>query len=103
MEIGLLGGAFFNNFVYRVDAAESVITLAPNEGLRGGLDEQAWRQRFQMLRAPLETLEAYLVPENPLRQEERETLEQRRTRLRAEFDALENEANRQGVPQNWRE
>lgn len=103
MEIGLLGGAFFNNFVYRVDAAENVITLAPNEGLRGGLDAQAWRARFQALQAPLDTLEAYLVPENRLRSEERETLEQRRAQLRAQLGELELEANRQAVPQAWRE
>ncbi len=103
MEIGLLGGAFFNNFVYRVDAAENVITLAPNEQMRGGLDAQGWRTRFQTLRGPLETLETHLVPENPLRSEERETLEQRRAHLRAELDALELEANRQAVPQAWRE
>ena len=37
MEVGLLGGDFFNNFVYRVDAAASVITLVPNDRMRGGL------------------------------------------------------------------
>ena len=29
LDFGLLGGSFFNNYVYRVDAARSMITLAP--------------------------------------------------------------------------
>jgi len=103
MDIGLLGGAFFNNFVYRVDAAENVITLAPNEGMRGGLDEQAWRERFHALLGPLDTLDEYLVTETRLRKDERERLEQRKLQLQAELDALDLEANRQGVPQTWRE
>ena len=41
LEFGLLGGAFFNNYVYRVDAARSVITLAPNQDMRGGLGERS--------------------------------------------------------------
>jgi aspartyl protease family protein len=36
MNVGLLGGSFFNNFKYSVDVAAGVITLAPNEGIRGG-------------------------------------------------------------------
>jgi clan AA aspartic protease (TIGR02281 family) len=103
MEIGLLGGTFFNNYVYRVDAAASVITLSPNEQMRGGLDSAGWRARFQELRSPLARLEAYLVPENPIRKDERERLEQKRAELTALLDGLEAEANRQSVPQAWRQ
>ena len=47
LDFGLLGGSFFNNYVYRVDAARAVITLAPNDQMRGGLDEAQWRERFR--------------------------------------------------------
>ena len=60
MQIGLLGGDFFNNFVYRVDAAESELWLAPNEKIRAGLGAEQWRDRFRRVREPLERLEAYL-------------------------------------------
>jgi aspartyl protease family protein len=103
MEVGLLGGSFFNNFVYRVDAAESVITLAPNDGMRGGLDADAWRARFAGLRAPLTKLEMYLATAPKLGADERAALEQRRAQLRAAFEALDAEADRQRVPQTWRE
>lgn len=103
MEVGLLGGTFFNNFVYRVDAAESVITLAPNEQMRGGLDASGWRARFRELSDPLARLDAHLAPENALPGSERELLERRRAELRAALDALELEANRKGVPQAWRQ
>ena len=101
MDIGLLGGSFFNNFVYRVDAAENVITLAPNDGMRGGLDAEAWRARFAELRAPLARLEEHLA--GTLARPERAMLEGRRAELISALEALEAEADRQRVPQKWRE
>jgi clan AA aspartic protease (TIGR02281 family) len=103
MQIGLLGGSFFNNFVYRVDAAEGVITLAPNEGMRGGLDAEAWRARFGRVRGLLDRLEAHLASATHLPDDERAVLEGRRAELRAALQALDREADRQRVPQNWRE
>ena len=110
MEIGLLGGTFFNNFVYRVDAAEGVIALSPNDGMRGGLDEDAWRERFRSLRDPLARLDEHLANwdaslegTNPFAANERQNLEQRRTSLRAALEALEAQANQVGVPQAWRQ
>ena len=102
MQVGLLGGSFFNNFVYRVDAAESVITLAPNEGMRGGLDAESWRARFTELRGPLARLEAHLTNVGA-RDPERVVLEARRAEIRAALEALDAEADRQRVPQNWRD
>ena len=61
LSIGLLGGSFFNNFVYGVDAAASVITLSRNQAIRGGLAKDEWRTRFQDLREPLLRLERYLL------------------------------------------
>ena len=102
MEIGLLGGTFFNNFVYRVDAAEGVIALTPNERIRGGLAADEWRQRFVRLREPLDQLEAYLASKEISRPGRRRELERRREQLRAALVDLEREANRHDVPQQWR-
>jgi clan AA aspartic protease (TIGR02281 family) len=103
MDVGLLGGSFFNNFVYRVDAAESVITLSPNDGMRGGLDADAWRARFAEVRGLLARLDAHLAGEASLPADERVELEGRRAELRAALEALDAEADRQRVPQTWRE
>ena len=103
MAVGLLGGTFFNNFVYRVDAAESVITLVPNDQIRGGLREQDWRERFQRIRDPLARLEAHLERGAVQRGGELELLERRRAELRARLDELVTEANRLDVPHAWRE
>jgi clan AA aspartic protease (TIGR02281 family) len=103
MPVGLLGGSFFNNFVYQVDAAASEILLVPNDRLRGGLDEAAWRARFQSLRDPIERLDAYLASGEAVRQGERERLEGNRTALSARLEELERHANRLEVPQAWRQ
>lgn len=103
MEIGLLGGSFFNNFVYRVDAAEGVIALSPNEAMRGGLDAEAWRARFGEVRGLLDRLDAHLAGAEKIPEGERRVLELRRVELRAALQALDREADRQSVPQNWRE
>lgn len=101
MQVGLLGGDFFNNFVYRVDAAESVITLAPNDKMRGGLGAEQWRSRFQHVRSLIERVESYLARPD-LHSDERAQLEQHHQELLADLDALEREANRLGVPHGWR-
>jgi clan AA aspartic protease (TIGR02281 family) len=102
MEIGLLGGSFFNNFVYEVDAAASVITLRLNEGVRGGLAEGQWRERFRGARAELVRLTEYVADqgeEAPRRAE----LERSLRALHEAFEALEREANAADVPRSWRE
>lgn len=103
MEVGLLGGSFFNNFVYHVDAAASVITLKPNEALRAGLGPEEWRERFRRVREPLATLEAYLEGVEVTRQGRREELEARRIELRQRLEELETAANQADVPETWRE
>lgn len=102
MQIGLLGGTFFNNFVYRVDAAEGVIALVPNERIRGGLAAKEWRQRFAQIRVPLAQLEEYLESRDISRAGRRRKLEAHRKALRAALADLEREANRHEVPQAWR-
>ena len=103
MDIGLLGGNFFNNFVYRVDAAESAITLVPNEQIRGGLRAKDWKERFRSLRNPLARLAAHLESGEVRRKGERAELERRRVALQMRLEELEMEANRLDVPQAWRE
>ncbi len=102
MDVGLLGGTFFNNFVYQVDAAAGEITLRPNDGVRGGLSEEQWRDRFRSARAELDRLERYVAGQDdgaPRRAE----LERNLRGLRDVLDALQREANQAGVPRSWRE
>jgi len=103
MDIGLLGGEFFNNFVYSVDAAESIITLTRNDNLRGGLGAEEWRERFRTFTGPLERLEAYLRENPQLHDDERAVLAARQAELEAHLADLERDADRLGVPQIWRD
>jgi len=104
MNIGLLGGTFFNQFSYGVDPVANVITLernhaavVPNPG------EDHWRRRFQEVRGSLEQLDAYLRNREGLNETRREELELKRGELEARLDALEREANRDSVPRAWRQ
>jgi hypothetical protein len=102
MEIGLLGGTFFNNFVYQVDAAQGVITLRTNDGVRGGLSESQWRDRFGQMRDEIDRLAGYIDAQD----ESDSRLAQLHRNLaarRGELEALDREATLAGVPQNWRQ
>jgi clan AA aspartic protease (TIGR02281 family) len=102
MEIGLLGGTFFNNFVYRVDAAAGYIDLKPNENIRGGMGAIDWKRRFRAIQRPLARLENHLETADIDDEQERAYLENRAVTLRAQLDALALEANRLDVPYAWR-
>lgn len=102
IEVGLLGGSFFNNYEYSVDAAASVITLRPNDRVRGGAAADQWRQRFQELRSNIARLESYLQERDVTRDNRRRALEQSLVGLQEQLAELEREANRAGVPQPWR-
>ncbi len=103
MQVGLLGGTFFNNFIYQVDAAESVINLSPNDRVRGGLTENQWRSRFREIARPLAELDAHLSSGEFLDRSRQRQLEQRRAALAAELGSLEREANKLQVPHAWRQ
>ena len=104
MSIGLLGGAFFNQFTYGVDPAANVITLERNHAaIAPSLSEGHWRGRFRELRGALERLDSYLENREGLEETRREELEQKRVELQARLDALEREANRDNVPRMWRQ
>jgi clan AA aspartic protease (TIGR02281 family) len=102
MDIGLLGGAFFNNFVYQVDSAAGMITLAPNARVRGGLDQSQWQERFDAIRAPLARVEAYIDKGGFMDKSRVRELESHREKLRAALEELEGQANRASVPRGWR-
>jgi len=102
MNIGLLGGSFFNNFRYSVDTAASVITLVPNESVRAGAAADQWRSRFREIHRSIERLETYLTDREISRPNERVELESNLLTLRDELRDLEIEANHAGVPQSWR-
>jgi clan AA aspartic protease (TIGR02281 family) len=103
LEYGLLGGTFFNNYIYRVDAARSVIALVPNDQIRGGLGEAQWRERFRTLTDPLARLEAYLREHPYLDKHERAVLAARQQELEAGLQELERRADELDVPQVWRD
>jgi clan AA aspartic protease (TIGR02281 family) len=104
MSIGLLGGAFFNQFTYGVDPAANVITLERNHAaIVPSLSEGHWRGRFREVRDSLERLDSYLREREGLEETRREELEQKRVELQAHLDALERDANRDNVPRTWRQ
>ena len=102
MEVGLLGGSFFNNFRYSVDAAAGVITLAPNDAIRGGAAADQWRERFRSLRSSIDQLENYLGSKIITRDRRRRELEGNLVAMKDSLQDLEIEANRARVPQSWR-
>jgi clan AA aspartic protease (TIGR02281 family) len=103
LEFGLLGGTFFNNYIYRVDAARGVMTLVANDQLRGGLGEAQWRERFVSFTDPLARLEAYVREHPYLERHEQEALVSRREQLQAGLRELERHADELDVPQGWRD
>lgn len=103
MEVGLLGGAFFNNFTFQIDPAAHQIAVVLNDRVRAGRSEVQWRQHFQQVRGDLARLERY-IEENHFTRESRVTgLEEKRAELEDKLQALEEEADRASVPQAWRE
>lgn len=102
MSIGLLGGAFFNNFNYDVDPSLGVITLKRNYAVQTGLGEEHWRRRFSNIQQPLDQLKRYLEDREITRKGRREELRQRQASLESKLRELVIEANRDNVPANWR-
>jgi clan AA aspartic protease (TIGR02281 family) len=103
MEVGLLGGAFFNNFTFQVDPAASVIAVVLNDRVRAGRSEAQWRLEFQRVRGDLARLERYIDENYFARASRVAGLEEKRAELEGELRALEEEADRAEVPQAWRD
>lgn len=102
MNIGLLGGSFFNNYRYSIDTAAGVITLVPNEGVRAGEAADQWRSRFREIHRSIERLETHLANRNITRANRRTELESNLREFRDELQSLEIEANHARVPASWR-
>ena len=103
MDVGLLGGAFFNNFTFQIDPAASLIAVVLNDRVRAGRSETQWRQRFQRVRGDLARLERYIEENHFTRESRVAGLEQKRAELEGELQDLEEEADRASVPQAWRD
>jgi clan AA aspartic protease (TIGR02281 family) len=103
MQVGLLGGAFFNNFTFQIDPAANVIAVVLNDRIRAGRSETQWRERFQRVRGDLERLERYMEENHFTRESRIVSLEAKRAGLEGELQSLEEEADRAEVPQAWRE
>ncbi len=102
MQVGLLGGSFFNNFVYRVDLAAGYIELEVNDAVRGGLSADQWRQRFRNLRGAVESIDHYLANNQLARESRVREIQERRAGFEQQLRELEREANAVGVPRAWR-
>ncbi len=103
MEIGLLGGAFFNNFTFQIDPGAQVISLRPNDRVRSGMSEGQWRRRFAELNAKIATLETYIGENHFFRESRRRELADRLAALETALDELDAAADRAQVPQAWRD
>jgi clan AA aspartic protease (TIGR02281 family) len=99
MQIGLLGGNFFNNFVYSVDAAAGEITLKANERMRAGASAELGGARCARPPAAPPRLDARLAE---LENHQGDQLRDNRERFAEALEALHQEANAAGVPQAWR-
>jgi len=103
MDVGLLGGAFFNNFTFQIDPAANLIAVVLNDRVRAGHSEVQWRQRFQHVRGDLARLERYIAENHFTRASRVAGLEMKRAELESKLRALEEEADQALVPQAWRE
>jgi clan AA aspartic protease (TIGR02281 family) len=103
MEVGLLGGAFFNNFTFQIDPAAQQIAVVLNDRVRAGRSESQWRQQFQRVRGDLAQLARYIEENHFARESRVAELEEKRAELEDRLQALEEEADRALVPQAWRE
>ena len=103
MDVGLLGGAFFNNFTFQIDPAANLIAVVLNDRVRAGRSESQWRQQFQHIRGDLARLGRYIAENHFTRESRVAGLEKKRAELESKLRALEEEADQALVPQAWRE
>lgn len=103
MGVGLLGGAFFNNFTFQIDPAANQIAVVLNDRVRAGRSEAQWRQKFQQVRGDLARLERYIEENHFTRESRVAGLEEKRVELEGKLQTLEEEADLALVPQAWRE
>jgi clan AA aspartic protease (TIGR02281 family) len=103
LPVGLLGTSFFNHFTLQIDPAARMLTLIENPDMRGGASQAQWSERFRALRDRKARLDEHLERGSLLDESRGRELEARRDELAAELEALDEEADRSGVPAAWRE
>ncbi len=103
MQVGLLGGSFFNNFTLQIDPGAQMLTLLPNDRVRSGKNETEWRGRFREVLRKIRTLENYIGDNQFSRESRRRELESKLQALRDRLESLEHEADRAEVPHPWRQ
>lgn len=103
LPVGLLGTSFFNHFTLQIDPAARMLTLIENPDMRGGASQAQWSERFRALRDRKARLDEHLEHGSLLDEGRGRELEARRDELAAELEALDEEADRSGVPAAWRE
>jgi clan AA aspartic protease (TIGR02281 family) len=103
LDVGLLGGAFFNNFTFQIDPAAQVITAVRNDRVRAGDSEAQWRQRFQRIRNDIATLDRYMEENHFTSPSRIAQLEASRAELERRLEELDEKADRADVPHAWRE
>ena len=99
---------FFNNFRVELDPARGTLVLEEIdinsiEGIYGGLDQVAWRQKFRQVRDQLALVTASLVRMPVENVAQVADLEKREAYWDEQLNQLERKATRAGVPRGWRE
>jgi hypothetical protein len=111
MRSGLLGMPFFNRFQVQIDPMKgelrlTEVDLAQQEGVYGGMGEDAWRQRFRQLHyrlAEIRKARESVPPEGETAaQSFLERLDREETRVQSQLDELDERAHAAGVPAAWR-
>jgi clan AA aspartic protease (TIGR02281 family) len=111
MRSGLLGMPFFNHFKVQIDPTQgelrlTEIDLDKVDGVYGGLNEDAWRQRFAQIQVQLRAVQSARenVPDESQTMAARylERLDREEARLNKQLDDLEDKAQAAGVPASWR-
>jgi clan AA aspartic protease (TIGR02281 family) len=112
MSKGLLGMTFFNNFRVSTDPIAGTLTLEEIdlnavEGIHGGLDEKAWRNKFKQIHHQIAQLERSRenIPGEfeTIATPYRERVDEELAYWEHQLNLLEAKASRAGVPQTWRE
>lgn len=107
LQIGLLGLSFLNRFTYQVDAAAGMLTLVENdlaEGgeLRGGRSENQWRMEFAGLQRRLDELEMRRGATPASRSRMLAEFDQQQSEAERQLESLDAEADQVNVPDSWR-
>jgi len=107
MEIGLLGLSFLNRFTYQVDAAAGMLTLVENDlaeggDLRGGRSENQWRMEFGGLQRRIDEIEFQRDGTPSSRSRLHAELDEQQVEAERQLEALDAEADQANVPDTWR-